>query len=182
MDLTAGTRATAVGAALITSAGLGIILYGIITDDLKRAIGGAIFALCSLSFIALVVIRRWITDTNAERRRLDDAVRTADADRMRYVAAQAACEVERARVRRDVAAERELLAARLEAERAAMDKQFEEKRAKLICDTTEAAFLLFKDGFPDVSAPEGARVIGFPTLDHQHAAAESARGRGATRG
>lgn len=183
MDLTAGTRATAIGAALITSAGLGIVLYGIITNDLKRSIGGVAFALCALTFIALVVIRRWITDTNVERRRLDDAVRQADADRMRYVAAQAALEAERARVRHDVAVERQQLTVRLEAERAAMDEQFEEARSQLIIDTTEAAVRLIGSGFPNnVSAPVYARVIELPSPAHQRAAAESTRGRGATRG
>ncbi|MFJ8855289.1 hypothetical protein [Streptomyces sp. NPDC102437] len=181
MDLTAGTRATAVGAALIIGAGLSIVLYGIIADDLPRTIGGAIGTMTALTFICLVAIRRWVTNTAAERKRLGDAVRDADADRMRYVAAQAALEAERGRLQRDAAAERQQLTARLHTERAALDARFEEERAKLICETTEAAFRLFHDGRLDTSDANSARIIGFPTPAHHQRAAQESH-RGATRG
>ncbi|MFF9568446.1 hypothetical protein [Streptomyces sp. NPDC014685] len=180
MDLTAGTRATAIGAALIISAGLSIVLYGIIAGDLPRTIGGAIGTMTALTLICLVAIRRWVTNTAAERQRLGDAVRDADADRMRYVAAQAALEVERGRLQRDAEAARQQLADQLDAERAALDARFEEERARLICETTEAAFRLFHEGRLDTSNnPGSARIIGFPTPAHHQRAAQE---RGATRG
>lgn len=182
MDLTAGHRATAVGAALVVSAGLASVTYGIAANDLPSAVGGAIFAVCALTLIALVVIRRWVTDTTAERRRLDDAVRAADDDRMRYTAALAGVEVERSRLRRDAAAAEHQLAARLNAERAALDEQFEEARAQLIVDTTVATLELVERGFPNISAADlGARIIGFPTAGQRTPADEPARGHGATR-
>ncbi|MGC4946229.1 hypothetical protein ACLQ2N_08480 [Streptomyces sp. DT224] len=178
MDLTAGTRATAVCAALITSAGLAIVLCGIFTHNLKTSIGGAIFMMTALTLVALVAIRKWITDTSAERNRLNTAVREAEADRIRYVVAQATLEGERTRLRRDVTAERELLAARLDSERTAMQNAFEEEKNQLVCDTVEATVAMVREGLLDPAAPRStyARVIGFPSPAHQRAAEEPARG------
>ncbi|MEV5851464.1 hypothetical protein [Streptomyces anulatus] len=157
------------------------MLYGIITENLERTVGGAIFTMTALTLIALVMIRRWITTTNAERQRLGDAVREADAERMRYVAAQAALEVERSRLRRDAAAEREQLAARLATERDAMDAQFEEKRNTVVIETFATTVELVRDGLLDVNDPASyGRVIGFPTPELRQQAAEAARGRGAS--
>ncbi|MFW3473594.1 hypothetical protein ACN24M_20235 [Streptomyces microflavus] len=177
------SRATAAGAALITSAGLTIVLYGIITKDLTRTVGGAIFTMTALTLIALVLIRRWITTTSDDRARLGDAVREADAERMRYVAAQAAGEVERARLRRDATAERQQLTARLAAERAVMIAQFEDQRAELVCKTMETTVQLYRAGHFDPGAPAPyAQVISLPNFTHQRADAAQPRGRGVTRG
>lgn len=178
MKPNSGSRTTAVGAALITSAGLAIVLYGIITENLERTVGGAIFTMTALTLIALVLIRRWVTNTTAERQRLGDAVREADAERMRYVAAQAALEVERSRLRRDSAVEREQLAARLATERTAMEAQFEEGRTKLVCDTVETTVQLVREGLLDTSAPAPyAQVIGFPIRQRSAEAAPGGASR-----
>jgi len=183
MDQTAaGTRAAAVGAALITSAGLSTVVYGIITENLERTVGGAIFTMTALTLIALVLIRRWITSAATERQRHDDAVRAADTERMRYVAAQAALEVERGRLRKDIASEHTRMSAALEAERTTMRNQFEEERATLVCKTIETTFLMFRDGKFAPSEHDYGKIIGFPSPAHQRAAEEPARGRGATRG
>lgn len=183
MDQTAGSRIAAVGAALIPSAGLSTVVYGIVTENLERTVGGAIFTMTALTLIALVLIRRWITNADADRQRHDDAVRAADTERMRYVAAQAALEVERGRLRRDIAVEHQQVAATLDAERAAMRERFEEDRATLVCETIETTFLLFRDGkFAPTEHGYAAQVIGFPRPAHQRAAEEPTRGRGATRG
>ncbi|MFJ9112953.1 hypothetical protein [Streptomyces sp. NPDC102283] len=178
MNSKTGSRATAAGAALITSAGLSIVLYGIITENLERTVGGAIFTMTALTLIALVLIRRWVTNTTAERQRLSDATREKDTEHMRYLAAQAALEVERGRLRRDAIVEREQLTARLAAERAAMNERFEEQRAELVCKTMEATVQLYRDGHFDPSAPTAyARIIGFPTPEvRQRAAEEPQRG------
>ncbi|MFH9215417.1 hypothetical protein [Streptomyces globisporus] len=178
-----GSRTSAVGAALITSAGLAIVVYGIITENLERTVGGAIFTMTALTLIALVLIRRWVTNTSTERQRLGDAVREADAERMRYLAAQAASEVERARIRRDAAAELQQLTVRLAAERAALSEQFEEQRLALICSTMETTVKLYRAGHFDPSAPTPhGQVISLPGFAHQRAAQEQTRGHGATRG
>ncbi|MER5675823.1 hypothetical protein ABT081_02650 [Streptomyces sp. NPDC002238] len=183
MDQTAaGTRAAAVGAALITSAGLSTVVYGIIIENLERTVGGAIFTMTALTLIALVLIRRWITSAATDRQRHDDAVRAADTERMRYVAAQAALEVERGRLRKDVASEHKRLTATHDAERAAMHARFEEERNALICETIETTVGLVRDGLLNPTTHQYGQIIGFPSPAHQRAAEEPARGRGATRG
>lgn len=182
MDQTAGSRAAAAGAALIPSAGLSTVVYGIVTENLERTVGGAIFTMTALTLIALVLIRRWITNAATERQRHDDAVRAADTERMRYVAAQAALEVERGRYRRDIASEHQRMTATLEAKRAALCERFEEERNKLICDTVESTVELVRDGLLNPTTHQYGQIIGFPSPAHQRAAEEPTRGRGATRG
>nr|WSS66787.1 hypothetical protein OG284_36815 [Streptomyces sp. NBC_01177] len=182
MDQTAGSRAAAAGAALVTSAGLSTVVFGIITENLERTVGGAIFTMTALTLIALVLIRRWITRADTERSRLGDAVRDADTERMRYLAAQAALEVERGRLRRDIAGEHKRLTATLEAERTAMRAHFEEQRAHVICETIEATVGLVRDGLLNPTTHQYGQIIGFPSPAHHRAAEEPARGRGATRG
>ncbi|NDZ63620.1 hypothetical protein [Streptomyces cyaneofuscatus] len=172
MDLKKTSRATAAGAALITSAGLAIVLYGIITENLERTVGGAIFTMTALTLIALVLIRRWVTNTTAERQRLSDATRERDTEHMRYLAAQAALEVERGRLRRDAIVEREQLAARLAAEQASMRAQFEEERNQLTIRTFKATAQMIHDGLLDPGNPGSlARLIEFPTRQRSAEAA-----------
>ncbi|MYZ37517.1 MULTISPECIES: hypothetical protein [unclassified Streptomyces] len=117
----------------------------------------------ALTLIALVSIRKWTTDTHAERGRLAEAMREADTERGRSVAVQAAMEVERARIRRDAAAELERMEARLRAERQAIRDQLEEERARMACESLGIAFRMIKAGLlEDRPAEEHGKVIGFP--------------------
>lgn len=179
MDLTAGTRTTVVSGAIVLAVGLAIVLWGVITNDIARSVGGVCLTMTSLTLSACVAIRGWVTNTGAERARLGDSQRETDADRMRYVAAQAALEVERQRLQRDAAAEREQLTARLKVERDAMRTSFEEERAKLIVDTFEAAVkMVVRDRLLEEGRPETGhgRVIDFPA--QPAAEREQARERG----
>lgn len=183
MDLTAGTRATAVSAAVVMAAGMAVVLYGVAKNDLARSLGGACLTMTAVTLIALVSIRKWTTNTDAARSRLSDATREADNERTRYIAAQAALEVERQRVQRDAASDREQMAVRLASEQAAMQEQFEDDRATLVCETMEQTVLMYRAGaFDPPSQHDRGRVIGFPDrLVQQAAAAERARDHGATR-
>lgn len=183
LDQTGGRRATTTIAALLLAAGTTTVLYGVVRDDLARSISGACLLMTGLALIILVSVRRWTSDTQAERLRLSDATREADAERMRYVAAQAALEVERQRVQRDAAAERHQLTARLHAERVAMRDTYEDERARLIAESFETAVQLVRAGVLD--EPKGghtanhAKVIGlFPTPEMPGAEQHRARERG----
>jgi hypothetical protein len=167
MDLTGGTRATATAAGTILLGGLSIILYGIIRDDLARAVGGAFLTVIALTFIALFVIRRWIVDTSNERVALAAATTKAQDECARYIALQAALENEQGRLRQDVNAELAALNERLEVERRKMDADFEERRNDLISRTMEVTVRMFHKG---KFAPEAARsgsVIPFPQQEPQ---------------
>ncbi|WP_328721789.1 hypothetical protein OHT52_21360 [Streptomyces sp. NBC_00247] len=184
-DLTAGTRTTTLVAAVITTLGAALMTYGITVGDTARCLGGVGLTMPALTFIALVAVRRWVTDTSRERASLADAQRAADAERMRYVAAQAAQLAEAQRLRRDVAAERAQLAARLDAERAAMQDVFEEQRATLVSETMETTVQMLRDGAFVAEQTEDhghAKVMQFPLQQAARPRPEATRDRGATRG
>ncbi|MEE4489379.1 hypothetical protein [Streptomyces sp. BE230] len=173
-DLTAGNRTTAVAAATVMLTGMAIIVYGVITNDLARSLGGACLTMTALTLIALVAIRRWITNTSAERARLAEATREVEAERLRYLAGQAAQEQERARLRRDIAAASRKLAKQLEIERARLAAEFEEKRAQVICDTFAATYRLAREDRITAEREQHATVVQFP---EQETARARDRGR-----
>lgn len=161
-------------------AGFGLVLLGITLDDIARCLGGAVLIMTAAILLFLTQVHRWTTDTQAERARLAEATREAEADRMRYVAAHAALTVERQRIRRDVAAEREHNAARLAAERRMMRDQFEDERDLLICKTMETTVHLYLAGLlDDKPEPAHAKVIGlFPGQSDPQGAEHRTRERG----
>lgn len=177
MERTSGAvRTTAVAAALLVATGLAAILYGLIYDDLPRSIGGLGLTLIGLTVIALIVIRRWVTNTEQERRLLAASQREAQAERARYFAAQAALENEQGRLNRDMAAERLALSARLKTERDAMTRDFEEQRATVIAETMEATFLMFHGGKFAPTQTATGNLIEFPR-QHPERQPERARSR-----
>lgn len=180
MDLTAGTKATAVTAAVVMAVGLTIVLYGLIVDDFSRSLAGACLTITALVLGALVAIHSWIKDTSEERRNYAAATREKNAERSRYIAAQAALENEQQRLNRDMARERAALAAKLITEREALLREFEEQRATLICETMEATILMIKDGRLAPGQSPVGNLIPFP--GGQTSTAAPARERSRERG
>jgi hypothetical protein len=162
MEWTSGTRATAGAGALAMAAGIALTSRGVLLSDLDNAVAGTCLTLVSLTAIALACLRRWIVDTREEQRVLAAAQREAERERSRYFAAQAALENEMGRLNRDMAAERQRIAAQLLQEREAMRIEFEEKRAEVITETVEATVLMFRNGkFAPETAATG-QLIRFP--------------------
>lgn len=156
----------AAGTGVVLTAGLGIVLIGIVRNDPARAAGGSCLTITALTLIALVVIRRWITDTSAERTRHLDAARAAHDERIRYIAAQAALSSERTRMRRDSAAETARLKTQLAAEREALQDQFDAERGRLICESFKAGVLMQESGVLDAPSANETGVIQFPRSAH----------------
>ncbi len=161
--------------------GISVVLYGIAVNDLSRSLGGSCLTMTALTLLALVAIRRWVTDTRAERERLADATREQDSERVRLMALQAAVEQERQRLLRDAEADRRQNAARLEAERKALRaqfeakcqalrEQFEEDRAALMCKSVETAYVMFKAGLMDEQPHPSVAVLSFLEKSQQRAA------------
>jgi hypothetical protein len=144
--------------------GLPALLYGILHNDTARSIGGACLIMTALVLSALVAIRRWIVDTSDERRALADEQRQASEAHHRYIASQAALENEQARLNRDMAAERQRIAAQLIAEREVMRDEFEERKAALVAETMETTFLMIKGGkfAPEEETRQQGNLIQFP--------------------
>lgn len=176
MERTSGAIKTmAAAAAAVVLVGLAATLYGLAYGDLPRSIAGLGLTTVGLIVIALIMIRRWVTDTRAERSLLAASQREAQAERARYFAAQAALENEQCRLNQDMAAARRALDVRLKAEREAIAQDFERQRSDLIAETMEATFQMIRG---DKLAAERAtgRLIQFPR-QHPEPQPERARSR-----
>jgi hypothetical protein len=180
MDLTSGARVTAAAAATAMLGGLSVLLHGITYSDPARAIGGGCLSIVGLMAVSMILLHRWIVDTRDERQALAAAHRAADAERSRYVAAQAALENEQARLITAMNAERRRIATALIAEREALRQEFEEQRATLVCETMEATVMMFRDGkFAPAAAPQRSNLIRFPKeMPKQPPTDEQERSRG----
>lgn len=174
MDLTAETRAAAIGSAVAGVVGLAVTLHGAIRDQPAHSVSGVCITMIALTGLILIALRKWTTDTRTERTILAAAQREAQAERARYFAAQAALENEQGRLNRDMAAERAGLNARLRAERERLHEEFEEQRATLVSETMEATFLLMRDGKFDPEASPPGNLIQFP---HQQPQQQPQRAR-----
>jgi len=170
MDLTASNRTTAITAVVLVT-GLAAILYGAIRDDPAHSTAGAGLTTTALALIALTAIRRWVTDTADERRRLAEAVQAAQREREKYFALKAVLENDRQRLMRAAAADRAHAAATLIAEREKMAAEFEEKRATVICEAVDEIAGLVRS--QKQRRPERNSVIPFPTQQPER---ERARG------
>ncbi|MFE5871587.1 hypothetical protein ACFQ6V_23480 [Streptomyces roseifaciens] len=157
-----GDRTTSTAAICILTVGLAVVTAGVLTSDPARAAGGACFTVTALTLIALRVIRSWIVNTAAERGRLQDAIREAEAERTKCIAAQAAIEIERDRMRRDAAAAAQQAHEQLAAERDRMSVEFEEARGDLMAQTASTAFWLGVQHGTPVKGPRRRIVIPFP--------------------
>jgi hypothetical protein len=149
-------------------AGLITVLHGTYRGDLGHTVGGTCLTLIALTSLALVFIRKWVIDTNDERRILAAAQRSAEAERARYFAAQAALENEQGRLRQDITAERQANAVRLKTEREALANEFEAKRGELAAEAMEVAVRLVCGKKLDPRQVATAKLIQFPqNLPHQ---------------
>jgi hypothetical protein len=139
-----------------------------IRHDLPRSLAGACLLLTTLTFVALALVHRWITDVSDQRRNLAEKAAQADSERSRYVALEAALEGEHARLRVELAGERANQTAQLEAERRALEAVFEERRATLICETTDAVVKMFQGGKLAPATITRGKVIQFPSQIPEH--------------
>lgn len=142
--------------------GTALALNGIARDQASQSLSGVGAVMTALTMIALLVIHKWVTDTRAERSLLAAAQREAQEEWARCTAAQAALASERTRMRRDLDAEQAALLERARVERAALEAEFEDQRASLICETMEATVRMFHNGKFAPNARCGGTLIHFP--------------------
>lgn len=173
MDHTASIETTT--AAVVMATGLAAILYGAGQGDPSHSITGVGLTTTALTLIALTVIRRWVTDTAAERSRLAEAVQAAQDEREKYFALKAVLENDQQRLMRAAAADRAHAAATLITERERMAAEFEEKRAAMICEALNEVADLMRSHKQKPS--ERSSVIPFPTQQPDRAQ-ERERSRG----
>ncbi|MEU6597931.1 hypothetical protein [Streptomyces flaveolus] len=176
MEFTAASRAAAAMAAIILISGFAAIIHSTSHDHVAGAIGGACLVMVALSIIVCVLVRHWIVNTNTERAILAAAQREAQAERTRYIAAQAALENEMGRLNRDMAAERARIAASYLAEQTKLRKEFEEERAQLAADAFQTGVQMERAGMLKPGA-EHARGKLIPLFPEQHPACAPERER-----
>lgn len=170
MSSTIGAK---VGAGAGCATGI-VLLIGAIPHSAPLAATGACLILLSLTALILLYVRVWISDTNDERRRFDDASVALEAERCRYVACQAGVQAERTRVRAELAAGNAALEEKLRIQGEAMWQQYEDERAKLITDAFEMGARMAQDGHLE-PATRGAQVIHLPSRDDGHPEAANHR-------
>jgi hypothetical protein len=158
-------------------AGFAVIAYSALFNHTAGTIAGACLVISALTLWSLIHIKGWVTNTSQERRTLADATRAADEVRNRYIASQAALEIEQSRRQRDMAAERASIEARLTAERQKMRREFEEERATLAADAFRTGVEMERAGMLKPDAPKVGNLIQFPK-DLPHQQREKAREHG----
>ncbi|GGR70744.1 MULTISPECIES: hypothetical protein [Streptomyces] len=162
MEFTATSKAITTTAAGILISGFAIIISSVPGDNVAGAVGGACLIMVALTVIICVLVRHWVVNTDAERRILSAAQREAQAERTRYIAAQAALENEQGRLNQDMAAERSRIARLLIAERQKMAAEFEEQRAQLAAEAFRTGVEMERSGSLRREAPPTANLIPFP--------------------
>lgn len=162
MSLTVGTRTTTRGGAALVAVGLALGILGAVHGDEASAVAGVSLTLLSLTAVVLGFIRRWMTDTRAERAALAKAQERAQEERSSYFALKAANEAEMTRMHRDIIAERASNAAALAAERAAMYAQLERDRFQIETKAFRTGVLFERAGMLEPDAPTPSNIISFP--------------------
>jgi hypothetical protein len=163
MRFTASSKTATAQATGVLIAGFAATAYSALHHQVAGSITGACLVISALTWVSLIRIKRWVTNTSNERRTLADATRAADQERNRYVAAQAAAEIEHSRRQQDLAAERASIEARLTAERAKMRKDFEDERAQIMRDAFRTGVEMERAGMLKPDAPQLGNLIQFPT-------------------
>lgn len=173
----ASTAIASMAVATALFGGVALALSGIIHNQVPHSIGGVGAIMIALTGTALLVIRHWVTDTRTERTLLATAQHETQTEWARYVAAQAALENERTRMRRDLDEERAVLLEQVTEEREALSAEFEERSASLICETMEATVRMFHNGEFAPDMRRGATLIQFPN-QHPQAQGDQPREHG----
>ncbi|WP_158694390.1 hypothetical protein [Streptomyces canus] len=162
MRSTANSRTATAQATGVLIAGIASTAYSAYHNHLAGSITGACLVISALTWVSLIRIKQWVTNTSNERRTLAEATRAADEERNRYVAAQAAAEIEHSRRQQDLAAERASIEARLTAERAKMRRDFEDERAQIMRDAFRTGVEMERAGMLKPDAPQIGNLIQFP--------------------
>ncbi|MFE2353411.1 hypothetical protein [Streptomyces parvulus] len=153
-----------------------MIIHSTARDNVAGSIGGACLVMVGLTLAILIFVRRWVCDTRDERRILAATQREAQAERTRYIAAQAGLTNESTRLNREIAAERTRILTTLKVEREAMAADFDNTRAKELAEAFQTGAEMERAGvFKHRQQPPRGNLLTFPKK--QPAAPEPERER-----
>lgn len=162
MDHAAAARGTrGIGGIIAAStvtliAGIATTAIGLIVGDTSKSASGASITIIGLATLSLIVVRRWVTDTSAERGRLAAATTAAHNEEARYMAGVAAVDAERARVRRDATALAQHQLTQLAAEREKLRCEFDADRERISTEAFRTGALMERGGL--LKEPQPASV------------------------
>lgn len=143
---TRGARGIAAASTITLVAGIATTAIGLIVGDTSKSASGASITIIGLATLSLIVVRRWVTDTAAERGRLAAATTAATNEQTRYIAGLAAVDAERARLRRDATAMARRQVAQLEADRETLRGEFEKDRERISTEAFRTGALMERAG------------------------------------
>jgi hypothetical protein len=149
------TKTTFWASAAGIAVGTGTLACTVPTGHLGGAVVGATAIVLSAMAASVQVVLTQLTKTAHERAQLND-------ERLIYIAAQAGIENERARIRQGLADGEKATARLLEAERAAMWRQFEEEKFKVQKDAVRVGILLERSGALGLDDAALENVLQFP--------------------
>ncbi|NUS79132.1 MAG: hypothetical protein HOV70_23435 [Streptomyces sp.] len=179
MELTARTKAAVATAVGILISGFAVIIQSTMRDNVAGSIGGACLVMVGLTLAILIFVRRWVCDTRDERRILAATQREAQAERTRYIAAQAAITNELGRNNVEMAAERARIATTLKVERDAMQADFDNTRAKELAEAFQTGAEMERAGvFKRRQQPPRGNLLTFPKKQPAPPEAERSREHG----
>lgn len=133
-------------------------------DHPAQAAGGSAVTVTALTMFALPCIRRWILEAGDLRDVALGQIGEAQKETARALAAQAAVEVERGRMRRDAAYDAQRSAAAIATEKRRLQEQFDADRTEIMCNAYEAGVRHALAGVLEApERPGGRSVVPFPS-------------------
>jgi hypothetical protein len=160
-------RALAACTGICLLAGIALVVVGAAARHIPATAGGGGIVLATTVAASMLVIHRWLTDVTAERARLAQATRDADTERTRYIAANAALQQEQQRVRTDLQDHYRRTQLELARHRAALDDEFETRRAELAAKAFELGATMALTGKLTADPGTSADVVHLPTRQPQ---------------
>lgn len=151
-----GTSGIIAASTITLVAGIATTTIGLIVGDTSKSASGASITIIGLAALSLILLRRWVTDTSAERSRLAAATTAATNEQARYIAGLAAVDAEHARVRRDATAMARHQVAQLEVERVKLQAEFDADRERISTEAFRTGALMERAGL--LKEPQPASV------------------------
>lgn len=169
---------TYTAAGVILAAGLTLVARGLAHNATPETLVGVVLCISAQMLGCMRLIYWWVTNTAVLRTALLASKQHHDEEAAKYSAGLLANAAEQDRTRRALLEGARRLDQTLKVERAALEAEFEEKRADLVSRTMETTLRLARAGeFDETAVRERARervIVPFPT---QPADYERARGR-----
>jgi hypothetical protein len=156
-------------------AGATFIALGLAGDATPETLAGVVLCISAQMLASMRLIYRWVTDTSVVRASLLLSKQRHDEEAAKYSAGLLAIAAEQDRTRREAIAGARRRDETLKIEREALQAEFEEKRATLVCQAIEAGVRLAQSGKLDEAPARERVVVPFPMQPVDY---ERARDRG----